>query len=75
MLLQNITLAQSDAAGWGHPHLKTSPEIIHVAVMLYIRFPLSLRNVEDFFHERASKSATRRFDTGGTGSVRCSSLR
>ncbi|HSF91500.1 MAG TPA: IS6 family transposase, partial [Paracoccaceae bacterium] len=26
---------------------KTSPEIIRLAVMLYIRFPLSLRNVED----------------------------
>jgi hypothetical protein len=27
-------------------HFKTSPEIIRIAVMLYIRFPLSLRNVE-----------------------------
>jgi len=26
---------------------KTSHEIIRLAVMLYIRFPLSLRNVED----------------------------
>jgi putative transposase len=31
---------------------KTSPEIIRVAVMLYVRFPLSLRNVEDLLHER-----------------------
>ncbi len=31
---------------------KTSPEIIRLAVMLFIRFPLSLRNVEDLFHER-----------------------
>ena len=31
---------------------KTSPEIIRVTVMLYIRFPLSLRNVEDLLHER-----------------------
>ena len=31
---------------------KTSPEIIRLAVMLYIRFPLSLRNVEDLLHER-----------------------
>jgi putative transposase len=30
---------------------KTSPEIIRLAVMLYIRFPLSLRNVEDLLHE------------------------
>ena len=31
---------------------KTLPEIIRLAVMLYIRFPLSLRNVEDLLHER-----------------------
>jgi putative transposase len=31
---------------------KTSPEIIRLAAMLYIRFPLSLRNVEDLLHER-----------------------
>ncbi|WP_111735800.1 IS6 family transposase [Roseovarius amoyensis] len=31
---------------------RTSPEIIRLAVMLYIRFPLSLRNVEDLLHER-----------------------
>ncbi len=29
-----------------------SPEIIHLAVMLYFRFPLSLRNVENLLHER-----------------------
>ena len=28
-------------------YFKTSAEIIRLAVMLYIRFPLSLRNVED----------------------------
>ncbi len=33
-------------------HLRTSPENIHLAVMLYVRFPLSLRNVEDLLHER-----------------------
>ncbi|MXU66901.1 IS6 family transposase, partial [Rhodobacteraceae bacterium KN286] len=31
---------------------KTSQEIIRLAVMLYVRFPLSLRNVEDLLHER-----------------------
>lgn len=31
---------------------KTSPEIIRLAVMLYVRFPLSLRNVENLLHER-----------------------
>ena len=33
-------------------YFKTNPEIIRLAVMLYIRFPLSLRNVEDLLHER-----------------------
>ena len=33
-------------------YFKTSPEIIRLVVMLYIRFPLSLRNVEDLLHER-----------------------
>nr|WP_170480640.1 IS6 family transposase [Ruegeria arenilitoris] len=33
-------------------YFKTSPEIIRLAVMLYIRFPLSLRNVENLLHER-----------------------
>ena len=32
-------------------YFKTSPEIIQLAVMLYVRFPLSLRNVEDLLHE------------------------
>jgi len=31
---------------------KTSPEIICLAVLMYVRFPLSLRNVEDLLHER-----------------------
>jgi transposase-like protein len=32
-------------------YFKTSPEIIRLAVMMYVRFPLSLRNVEDILHE------------------------
>ena len=31
---------------------KTSPEIIRLAVMYYIRYPLSFRQVEDILHER-----------------------
>ena len=31
-------------------YFKTNPEIIQLAVMLYVRFPLSLRNVEDLLH-------------------------
>ena len=33
-------------------YFKTSSEIIRLAVMLYVRFLLSLRNVEDLLYER-----------------------
>ena len=33
-------------------YFKTSTEIIRLAVMICVRFPLSLRNVEDLLHER-----------------------
>lgn len=33
-------------------YFKTSPEIIRLAVMMYVRYPLSLRNVEDLLFER-----------------------
>ena len=33
-------------------YFKTSPEIIRLAVMMCVRFPLSLRQVEDLLHER-----------------------
>ena len=46
-------------SGQSHPmikspfrYFKTSPEIIRLAVMMYVRFPLLLRNVEDLLHER-----------------------
>ena len=32
-------------------YFKTSPEIIQLVVMLHVRFPLSLRNVEDLLHK------------------------
>jgi putative transposase len=31
---------------------KTSQEIIRMAVIFYVRFPLSLQNVDDLLHER-----------------------
>jgi putative transposase len=31
---------------------KTSPDISRLAVMMYVRFPISLRNVEDLLHDR-----------------------
>ncbi len=33
-------------------YFKTSAEVIRLAVMMYVRFPLSLRNVDDLLHER-----------------------
>lgn len=33
-------------------YFRTRREIIRVAVMMHVRFPLSLRNVEDLLHER-----------------------
>ncbi len=33
-------------------YFKTLPEITRLAVMMYVRFPLSLRQVEDLLHER-----------------------
>ena len=33
-------------------YFKTSPAIIQLAVMMYVRYPLSLRQVEDLLHER-----------------------
>jgi len=33
-------------------YFKTSPQIIRLAVMIYVRYPLSLRNLEDLLHER-----------------------
>jgi hypothetical protein len=33
-------------------YFNSSPEVIRLVVMMYIRYPLSLRNVEDLFFER-----------------------
>jgi putative transposase len=35
-------------------YFNSSPEVIRLAVMMYVRFPLSLRNVEDLLHERGN---------------------
>lgn len=33
-------------------YFNSSPEVIRLVVMMYVRFPLSLRNVEDLLAER-----------------------
>jgi putative transposase len=34
------------------PNFNSSPEVIRLVVMMYVRYPLSLRNVEDLLAER-----------------------
>ena len=45
---------------------KPGPEIIRLAVMLYVRFPLSLRNVEDLLHERGVEVSYATFCVGNS---------
>jgi putative transposase len=33
-------------------YFKTSPEVMRLALMMYVRFPLSLRNVDDLLQKR-----------------------
>ena len=33
-------------------YFDSSPEVIRLVVMMYVRYPLSLRNVEDLLFER-----------------------
>ncbi len=33
----------------------SSPEVIRLVVMMYVRYPLSLRNVEDLLAERGDR--------------------
>jgi transposase-like protein len=42
------------ASGMGNPlrYFNSSPEVIRLVVMMYVRYPLSLRNVEDLQAER-----------------------
>ncbi len=53
-------------------YFKTSPEIIRLAVMMYVRYPLSLRNVEDLLHERGIDITHETVRFCGTGSGRFS---
>ena len=40
----------------------SSPEVIHLVVLMYVRFPLSLRNVEDLLFERGIDICYEGFD-------------
>lgn len=54
---QDGPIACSDDRSLPFPLLKTSLEIIRLAVIFYIRFPLSLQHVEDLQYEWGIASA------------------
>ncbi len=45
-------------------YFKISPEIIHLAVMFYVRYPLSLWQVEGILHERPIRAFAKQNLTG-----------
>ena len=57
-IVRAIGLEPVDDVGWRSPmcnpfrYFNGSPEVIRLAVMTYIRYPLSLRRVEDLLFER-----------------------
>ena len=53
-------------------YFNSSPEIIRLAVMLYVKYPLSLSNVEDLLAERGIDVSYETVRHCGTGSGRCS---
>ena len=42
-------------------YFNSSPEVIRLVVMMYVRYPLSLRNVEDLLAERRIDISHNRF--------------
>ena len=54
-------------------YFNSSPEIIRLAVLMDVKYPLSLRNVEDLLAERGIDM--RRSGFGGTDLARCLPLR
>lgn len=56
-------------------YFNSSPEVIRRVVLMYVRFPLSLRNVEDLLFERGIDICHETVRLCGTGSVRCSQAR
>lgn len=56
-------------------YFKTSPEIMHLAVLMYVRFPLSLRNIEDLLHECSIDVCHEVSASGSIGSARTSLTR
>jgi hypothetical protein len=53
-------------------YFNSSPEVIRLVVMMYVRYPLSLRNVEDLSAERGFDISYETAASGGTVLARCS---
>lgn len=53
-----------------HFGTSSSPEIIRLVVMMYIRIPRSLHSLQDLLHERGTDICHERYSSGGTGLVR-----
>jgi len=49
-------------------YFDSSPEVIRLVVMMYVRYPLSLRNVEDLLFERGIDIC---HDPKGGAAIRC----
>ncbi len=53
-------------------YFDSSPEAVQLVVMMYVRYPLSLRNVEDLLFERGIDICHETVRLWWTGSVPCS---
>ncbi len=53
-------------------YFNSSPEVIRLVVLMYVRFPLSLRNVEDLLFERGIDICHERVRLWWNRLVRCS---
>jgi putative transposase len=53
-------------------YFNSSPEVIRLVVLMYVKYPLSLRNVEDLLSERGIDISHETVGFGGTDLVRCS---
>ena len=56
-------------------YFNSSPEVIRLVVMMYVRYPLSLRNVEDLLAERGIDISHETVRFGGIGLAQCSPQR
>jgi putative transposase len=52
-------------------YFNSSPEVIRLAVLLYVKYPLSLRNVEDLLAERGIDISHKTVRYWWIRSVRC----